>query len=653
MKPQPEHELRQHMQELQRFRALLDHAQEAVFVVRAGDGQVVDVNATVSGWLDRDRQDLLQRPIADLLPDAAYAQLAPFVSSHEVVDSVSCTIDTVLNERSTNPRPVEITVQPVTLPDGRFLLLIARDVTEGARALRALREREDRQSKILLAANIGTWNWDLTTNKVRFDRRYYEMAGYTVNEFPHQLVEFQQRVHPDDLDGVMDAARRHLEGTIDRFVVEFRFRTKDCGWIWIMGRGVIVERADDGTPLRFVGTHTDITDRKRAEEEHDKLQAQLHQSQKMESVGRLAGGVAHDFNNMLAVILSRSELLLMGTPKDHSSYEEIEEIIKVAKRSAGLTSQLLAFARRQSIVPEILDLNDAVTRTLSMLRYLIGENVDLIWRPGTDVWPVEMDPGQVDQILANLCVNARDAIAGHGSVVIETRNVDSKATEVGGRAGLLPSSYVELTVRDDGCGMDPDVLANIFEPFFTTKATGQGTGLGLSTVYGIVRQNDGFIEVESTPQAGSTFHIFLPRYQGAVGQHTLEPTSALPEGHGETILLVEDEASLLVTARSMLDKLGYNVLAAASPKEALQQLSNDTEVDLLLTDVVMPGMNGRELAERVCQMQPGIRVLFMSGYAPDAVLETSNLGTGVRYIQKPFTIKAMATSLRWALTSDE
>ena len=282
------------------------------------------------------------------------------------------------------------------------------------------------------------------------------MAGYTVGEFPHTLEEFQKRVHPDDVDPVMEAARRHLDGTADRFVVEFRFRTKDEGWVWIMGSGVIVERADDGTPLRFVGTHTDITNRKRAEAEHERLQAQLHQVQKMDTVSRLAGGVAHDFNNMLAVILSRAELLLMGTARDHPSYPEIEEIVKVAKRSAGLTSQLLAFARRQSIASEVLDLNDTVARSLSMLRHLIGENIDLIWRPGVKVWPVKMDPVQLDQILANLCVNARDAIAEHGTVVIETRNIDGYETEVGGSAGLLASSYVQLAVTDDGCGMSHD-----------------------------------------------------------------------------------------------------------------------------------------------------------------------------------------------------
>jgi PAS domain S-box-containing protein len=568
-------------------------------------------------------------------------------------NDVTGAIEAVLGDETGAEVPVDITVRQVCCAGDRLMVLVARDVSERNQVVQALKEREDRLSKVMLAANIGTWNWDLTTNKVEFDRRYYEMAGYAVNEFPHQLEEFQKRVHPEHLDEVMDAARRHLEGTTDRFVVEFRFCTKSGGWIWIMGRGVIVERADDGTPLRFVGTHSDISDRKRAEEEHDKLQAQLHQSQKMESVGRLAGGVAHDFNNMLAVILSRAELLLMGTAKHHPSYAEIEEIVKVAKRSAALTSQLLAFARRQSIVPEVLDLNDTVARTLSMLRLLIGENVELIWRPGTGVWPVEMDPGQVDQILANLCVNARDAILAHGSVVIETRNVDGKEAEVGGRAGLLPRSYVQLAVIDDGCGMSPDTMGNIFEPFFTTKGTGQGTGLGLSTVYGIVRQNDGFIEVESTQGVGSTFRIFLPRHRGQVGAQKLQTTLALAQGHGETVLLVEDEPSLLVTATAMLEKLSYNVLTAATPDEALEQVNSGTPVDLLLTDVVMPGMNGRDLAERIRQLRPGIRVLFMSGYAPDAVLEAGALGTGVRYIQKPFTVNAMAKSLRLALTSDE
>ncbi|MGV8039257.1 MAG: PAS domain-containing protein [Thermoanaerobaculaceae bacterium] len=395
---------------------------------------------------------------------------------------------------------------------------------------------------------------------------------------------------------------------------------------------------DDGDVTSVIEAARDITGRKQDEDERAKLQAQLAQAQKMESVGRLAGGVAHDFNNMLTVILGQTELALdrvgPGQPLSH----ELQSIRRAAERSAGLTRQLLAFARKQTVAPKVLDLNEVVEGMLKMLRRLIGEDIDLAWLPGGGLWPVKIDPSQVDQILANLCVNARDAIGDTGKVTIETDNVSLDDAYCSGHAGFLPGDFVVLAVSDDGCGMDADTLSRLFEPFFTTKEQGRGTGLGLATIYGIVKQNRGFVNVYSEPGEGSTFRIYLPRHAANAGERpATEAVRSSARGHG-TILVVEDEPAILTVVKTMLERQGYLVLAASSPDEALRLgAAHGKEIRLLLTDVVMPGMNGRELATRLRMFHPGIEPLFMSGYTANVIAHHGVLDEGVHFIAKPFS----------------
>ena len=352
----------------------------------------------------------------------------------------------------------------------------------------------------------------------------------------------------------------------------------------------------------------DITENKHAEKEREELEGKLRQAHKMEAVGRLAGGVAHDFNNMLSVILGNADMALEEIDPAQPLYATIEEIIKAGKRSAGLTRQLLAFARKQTVSPEVLDLNKTVGRMSKMIERLIGENIDLAWLPGENVWPVKVDPSQIDQILANLCLNARDAIADVGKVTIETGNAEFDETYCTDHPGFVPGKYVLMAVSDSGCGMDTETLENIFEPFFTTKDVDKGTGLGLATVYGIVKQNNGFINVYSEPGQGTTFKIYLPRYRTAkmefLPEKVKEPQTE--RGH-ETILLVEDEPSILKMTTMMLERLGYEVVAAKTPGEAIRLAQEHTgKIDLLVTDVVMPEMNGRDLAKNILSIHPNL-----------------------------------------------
>jgi len=505
--------------------------------------------------------------------------------------------------------------------------------------------------RLLLAtksAKMGVWDWDVVSNTMFWDARMIELYGYTRDSFPGGVEAWQRRVHPEDRDQTWSDCQATLRGEAD-FNTIFRIVRPDGTILHIKADGMVL-RNDDGAPVRMLGINYDITDRKQAEVEKEKLEVQLHQAQKMESVGRLAGGVAHDFNNMLGVILGYTELAMERVEPDNPLHANLEKIQEAAQRSGDLTRQLLAFARKQTVSPKVIDLNDTIESILNLLRRLIGEDIDLAWQPGKEVWPVKIDPTQVDQILTNLCVNARDAIVDTGKVTIETGTASFDEEYCAHHAGFVPGEYVLLAVSDTGCGMDEVTQAHVFEPFFTTKEMGKGTGLGLATVYGVVKQNNGFINVYSEPGQGTTFKVYLPRHFGK--------TVPLPEkgldnpgerGH-ETVLLVEDEPAILEMTTGMLEKLGYTVLAAGTPGEAIRLAQEyPGRIDLLLTDVVMPEMNGRDLAKNLLTIYPDIRRLFMSGYTANVIAHRGVLDEGVHFIQKPFSMKDLGEKLREAL----
>jgi signal transduction histidine kinase len=385
--------------------------------------------------------------------------------------------------------------------------------------------------------------------------------------------------------------------------------------------------------------------------EQERLQVQLLlQAQKMEAVGQLAGGVAHEFNNMLGVILGYVEMAMEQIDAHHPISADLQEIQKAAQRSADITRQLLAFARKQTVVPKVLDLNATIEGMLKPLRRLIGEDIDLVWLPGTGLWHVKIDPSQIDQILANLFVNAREAIAGVGKLTVETGNNTFNEEYCDAHAGFVPGEYVRIVVSDNGCGMDKETLAHIFEPFFTTKGVGEGTGLGLATVYGAIRQNNGFIDVCSEPGKSTTFTIYLPRHVGnAVRVTTVNSTGHAKHGV-ETILLVEDEPTILAMTKRMLQMLGYRVLTAGNPREAMRMAGEYAkEIHLLLTDVVMPELNGQDLAGTLLSKYPHLKCLFMSGYTADIIAQQGILVDGVQFIQKPFSIKDLADKVGMVL----
>ncbi len=547
---------------------------------------------------------------------------------------------------------------PVMLIYPLATVLIGKILTDQAsrdRLLGTLREERERLAGILKGTHVGTWEWNVQTGEILINERWAEIIGHTREELlPVSIETWKAVTHPDDLRASTALLERHFRGEVDYYEIELRMKHKNGKWVWILDRGRVTSWTKDGKPLMMMGTHQDITERKQAEADKDRLETELLQSQKMESVGRLAGGVAHDFNNILTVILGHSEMALEQVDPSQPIHHDLLEIHRAAERSAEITRQLLAFARKQTVAPVVLDLNPTIGGLIQMLKRLIGEGIHLSWQPAETVWKVKVDPSQVDQILVNLCANARDAIAGVGSITIATENTRFDEAWCEEHPDCLAGEFVRLAVADTGCGMDGEILEHIFEPFFTTKELRKGTGLGLATIYGIVKQNEGFIQVESAPGKGTTFRIHLPRHAEEAEPKRAEPEAKpLARGH-ETLLLVEDEEPILQMTKEMIERQGYTVLAASTPGEALRLAREHAgEIHLVLTDIVMPEMNGRDLAAELLSLHPRIKRLFMSGYTADVIADNGILHDGVHFIQKPFSGTELAARIRAALDAGE
>ena len=463
------------------------------------------------------------------------------------------------------------------------------------------------------------------------------ILGRAPEEFVgRSILEF---LHPEDVGVVREGLSRALANPETPRKAVYRFRHADGSWRTVEGIG---KRLPGPGPPRVVVNSRDVT-------ESRALEQQLLQAQKMEAVGRLAGGVAHDFNNLLTAILGYADLMEERVSGDEDLSANLREIRTAGQRAAALTRQLLAFSRKQILQPRTLDLNTVVTSIEKMLRRLIGEDIEIVTRLAPSVGSVRADPGQIEQVLVNLAVNSRDAMPRGGTLAIETSDVTLDAGFAAARPGAAPGPHAVLTVRDTGVGMTDDVKAHAFEPFFTTKTKGEGTGLGLATVYGIVKQSGGYVSVESEPGRGTTFRIYLPRVEEPAEPPGEEPASQPPRGH-ETILLVEDEEAVRRLSRSVLVARGYTVLEAVSGEEALEAArAHPGRIHLLLTDLVMPKVGGRELATRLAATRPETKALFVSGYTDEAIAQHGALEPGIAFLQKPFTPLALARKVREVL----
>jgi two-component system, cell cycle sensor histidine kinase and response regulator CckA len=583
-------------------------------------------------------------PIPDLMafrPEASRAQWMD-VTLPAVLRDGFWSGETTFVDRGGRVIPVSQITLAHTLPDGGVQLsTIARDITESRRSAADLRASDERLRFAIEAAGMGVWEIDVRTRHVTWTEMKLPGHGDPPRRFSGTAEEFFASLHPDDRD-----ATRH---EVDRAIVErqdltmmFRAlgRSEDTTWVEWRGRAIY---EPDMTPTQILGVSTDVTKR-------ELLEAQLRQAQKMDAIGQLAGGVAHDFNNLLTAILGYAKFVADGLAPDDRRRSDVEEITKAADRAASLTRQLLAFSRSQVLRSTLVDMNQLVAGVSEMLRRLIGEQITLDVVAAPDLALVLADPGQLEQVVINLAVNARDAMEKGGRLTLETANV-----ELHSRSGVpdqivAPGWYVMLKVVDTGFGMDQHTKRHLFEPFFTTKPPGKGTGLGLATIYGIVKQSAGYIWADSEEGRGATFRVYLPR-ANRIPVESLPPVEPEPPSRGEElVLLVEDEAGVRRLARRFLENAGYRVLDAASGDEAEGIFAaHRDDIDLLVTDVVMPGMTGPELFGRLSAQAPGLKVVYMSGYANEVLARQLNLNGGQPHVQKPFTAAQLVSYVRSVL----
>lgn len=607
-------------------------------IITDSQGRIVFANKTAKKIFGYDAAELLERAVVLLIPNAL-----ELCRNNQPQDEVkSPAIETIGVTKDGKAVALEIIFGNLKHENQDYQTLLIRDISQRKNTEAALQESQKLYRDLVENANDIIYSHDLKGRVTSINEAGLRLTNYTREEaLGKSMFDF---IAPDYLEKAKEMLARKIAGE-EKTVYDLEILKKD-------GMRVIVEVNtklvyQNGNPVAVQGIARDITERKM-------LQVQLHQAQKMETVGRLAGGIAHDFNNLLTVILGKTDLALMQLKDSEGQLsEDIAEIKGAAKHAATMTQQILAFSRKQVLQPRIINLNSIVSNMSKILKRLIGEDVKLETGLGSELGFVKADQSQIEQILMNLAVNARDAMPKGGKLTIETSNVVLDETYSHKHFNARPGQYVMLAFSDDGMGMSDDVLKAAFEPFFTTKEMGKGTGLGLSTVYGIVKQSGGYIWVYSEENLGTTFKIYLPRVD--------KPTEALLPADtptelfqgNESILLVEDNDNIRTMVKDMLKMMGYKVTDASNGAEALSLVQATSEkIDLLLTDVIMPGMNGRNLADKLAAEKSEIKVLFMTGYSDEAIFRHGILEKGQSFIQKPFTFESLAFKLRELLDDD-
>lgn len=627
------------------YRMIVDSALDAV-VTMSSDGIVTDWNTQAEvmfGWLRAEAigRRMSQTIIPERFRDAHYRGLEKFLATGDG-PVLNQRIEIVALRRDGGEFPVELAISPARLGSGWMFSAFIRDLTERNRAAEAARAVEQRFRELFEDVPVGLYRSTVEGRLVDVNPAMVSMLGYPDAQALLSTPATALYTNPADRERWADEIRR--AGFVRNF--EVHMRRADGGLIWAR-ETTYAKRAADGTILACEGVIEDVTHLVEAEQRLRASEAQLRQALKMEAVGQLAGGVAHDFNNLLTVILSYSSMLLDRLSHDDPNREDVQEITAAADRAAALTRQLLAFSRKQVMQPRVLHVNAVVADMENMLRRLIGEDIELRTHYDPDVASIKADPGHLEQVVMNLVLNARDAMPTGGQLTIRTENAE--VAEAADRAAplLCTGSYVVLSVTDTGVGMSPEVKQRLFDPFFTTKELGRGTGLGLSTVYGIVKQSGGDVYVDSELGRGTTLRVCFPALDGAEDEPALQPIlSDVPRG-SETLLLVEDDAILRSLATRILRRFGYEVLAAGGGADALALAADlRTAIDGVVTDVVMPGMNGPELVERLAQLRPDLKFLFMSGYTDDDVLRRGVFHGDVVFLQKPFTPGELGQKVR-------
>jgi len=546
-----------------------------------------------------------------------------------------------------NKKVYSYTLAP--LKEHHYINLYANDITEIKKTEKALIDSENKYRSLFESAAEGILITRLKSKKIKYaNPAISKMLGYSINELINMNC---QEIHPKSNFNCPIAESLKMRRREKKLFTNIPCLRKDGSLIYV---NINTTHVVLGKQKFNIGFFSDITEQRRSEQDREKLQAQFQHIQKMEAIGRLAGGIAHDFNNLLTAILSYSDIILQDMKKSDVLYNDIQEIRNAASRGSSLTNQLLAFSKKQILRPEILNLNEIISNMQKMLKRLIGEQIHLITLFSKDLQNIKADRNKIEQVIMNLVVNAKDAMPKGGWLAIETSNVTFKKESISKYPGVIPGHYVMLSLKDTGIGIDNKIINNIFEPFFTTKKKNKGTGLGLSTVYGIVKQNNGYIYVSSQPKKGTEFKIYFPQVKAKVKKKPVKKKTLRDLKGQETILLVEDELSVRKAIMRMLQSSGYNIISAANPVSAIKIIEeHGEEIPLLLTDVVMPGMNGADLYKSLSKAHPKLKVIYMSGYTDNAIVDDGILKLGTLFIQKPFSKESLLSKVRYALGTNK
>ncbi len=621
-----------------RLAAIVEGSEDAI-VAYGLDGVITDWNQAATRLFGYSKEEAVGQHISIIeAPSRAneYTEILKTVAAGNRIQR----LEGLRRRKDSSLVEVAFTVSPIAGEDEKIVgaSSIVRDISSRKRMEEALRRSEERFRLVARATKDVIWDWDVRSGRIWRSETFWEHFGYPPKATEPDSECWKKLLHPEDRDRVWNGFQTALLRLSDSYEVEYRFRRGDDSYAVVLDRAYIVYD-ETGQPTRAIGAITDLSERRVLEE-------QFRQAQKMEAVGRLAGGIAHDFNNLLMVITAYTEMTLEKLSPEDGIRNNLAQVQKAADRAASLTRQLLAFSRKQVLLPCIIDLNSVVEDALKMIQRLIGEDIELSVSLAKTLLAVKADQGQIVQVLMNLCVNARDAMRDGGELRIETKNVSVDVEAARERTGFIPGNYAVLVVSDTGTGMTKEVQAHLFEPFFTTKESGKGTGLGLPTVYGIVKQSGGYIWVDSEVGRGSTFSVYLPTVDAPL------TTTITPEGNqancpGETILLAEDDNALREAISSYLKVRGYTVLEAGDGAEALRlsRLHADS-ILVLITDMILPKLSGAELAREIATISPKLMTLYISGYTDREVTEYDQANSRTGFLQKPFALQTLLKKLR-------
>ncbi len=633
--------------------AIFDASQDGFLV--EDNGRIVFTNKAFAQMLGYGApEELFDTDSAGILSPEEIARVGAIGEARRRGDSPPPIYEFRGKRKNGAPIDLEASVSVSVIAGKTLTITAVRDLTTRKRADCLIKESEERFQLVARATNDVLWDWDVLTDEIWLNESLQTVFGYALDQVEDRLELWRSGIHAEDSQRIQQSIYQFLDGDEQVWTGEYRYARADGTYAVVSDRRILL-RGEQGEPRRMLGSMQDITERRQAEQSLLESEERLRQSQKMEAIGTLTGGVAHDFNNLLTAILVNSQLALRGLAPDDAAHRRLIEIESAGKRAAALTAQLLAFSRRQHLERKVINLNDSICDITKMLQRIIGADIEVSVKCAGQLATVFADAAQIEQVVMNLAVNARDAMPHGGNLIIETRNVELDETFCRQYPYVQPGRYVQIRVSDDGCGMDEATQARVFEPFFTTKEVGKGTGLGLSMAYGIVKQHDGHINVCSAVGGGTSFKIYLP-----VNEKTVEAETPVAQtaqfGGSETILVAEDEESLGKLAKDVLEASGYTVLLAKNGEEACKiYRENPERVDLLLLDVVMPRMSGTEVYERIRAAGGDLPVIFMTGYSTETVqnrfIKQSESIAGARaaIVQKPYSVELIERKIREVL----